>query len=777
MSGCSYPRAPRLFGSCRKGRECRARKASTVIFACAQRAPRRPGGTDFEPCRAASRLSCPANDYCKAYKSTLTSSFRDRCLHTLRQFHSSRPSILRADCTIARTVVRTPNQLAAHPPIPALADSAEGFQLLVDAVKDYAIFLLDTDGKVVTWNPGAEKMKGYLAEEIIGRHFSIFYPASAVQRGWPDHELRVALAEGRFEDEGWRVRKDGSTLWANVVITTLRDRSGRPLGFAKITRDLTERRRQEETLRQSEERLRLLVEGVRDYAIVSLTPEGRIASWNSGAERMHGYTAEEIIGRHCSAFLEDDEIDRDATRREQLRTGAHTRLESEGWRVRKDGSRFWANVVLTPLRDRDGRFAGYAQVTRDLTESKRAEALERAGKRTEQFLAMLAHELRNPLAPIINSLAVIHQDPTAEPVRTHHLQVIERQALHLARLVDDLLEVSRITSGKITIRREAIDLRSVVDRAVEATAPVFQGHSHSLQVEPGAEPLTVAGDSARLAQVLVNLLNNAAKYTPDGGTVSLRLVREDGQAVLRVRDNGVGMSEDLRQEAFGLFVQGERSLDRAEGGLGVGLALARRLVALHDGTIEALSDGPGRGSEFVIRLPVLAAKAGRAPAGRVSSASCRSSLRILVVDDNRDAADSLSLLLRLWGHDVCIAYDGNQALQRAAETRPQLVLLDIGLPGIDGYEVAGQLRAMSSMSTARLVALTGYSQPEDRRRAFDAGFDDHLVKPVDQEALTRLLAASPTPLTPVRRAVVRSPGRAHVRGSGERKRARARSTP
>jgi len=616
------------------------------------------------------------------------------------------------------------------------------FRLLVESVRDYAIFILDPQGYVTTWNAGAERMKGYTAREIIGQHFSVFFPQEMLDRGWPAHELKTARAEGRFEDEGWRLRKDGSRFWANVVITALRDASGELIGFSKITRDLTERRRHEEDIRHSEEQFRLMVEAVQDYAIFMLDPNGRVVSWNEGAQRIKGYKPSEIIGQHFSRFYPAERVAAGWPEHELQMARAHGRFEDEGWRLRKDGSRFWANVVITAVHDPSGTLRGFAKVTRDLTEKQRIETLEAEGQRITEFLAMLGHELRNPLAPIRNAVAVMGAKGTADPTTAWARQVIERQVSYLSRLVDDLLDVGRITSGKIMLQREPLDLMAVVSRALESARPMHDQRHQVVDVDLGSGPLPVDGDAARLMQVVINLLTNAAKYTPEGGHVWVRLRREGDEAVLSVRDDGVGMSADLVPRVFDVFVQGDRSLDRAEGGLGIGLTLVERLLALHGGTIKAHSAGVGEGSEFVVRLPVveLAAAEPSSPLSTKVERTRSRRLRVLVVDDNQDSRESLAMLLGFWGHDVLSASEGTEALNVARQERPDVVLLDIGLPGIDGYEVARRLLAQADKRRPALVAMTGYGQAEDRKRAREAGFALHLVKPVEPDALQRALA-------------------------------------
>jgi CheY-like chemotaxis protein len=389
-------------------------------------------------------------------------------------------------------------------------------------------------------------------------------------------------------------------------------------------------------------------------------------------------------------------------------------------------------------------------VTVDVTQRRKLEDnlrqlaadLSEADRKKNEFLAMLAHELRNPLAPIRNSLQVMRlaeDDPVvARPCR----ELIERQVQQLVRLVDDLLDVSRFTQGKVDLRKEWIDLREVVRSAVETSRPLIEAAGHTLTVELAPGPLVLQADPTRLAQIISNLLNNAAKYTDRDGRISLTAGPEGDEVVVRVRDTGVGISADMLPRIFDLFTQVDGSSQRAQGGLGIGLTLVRRLVALHGGSVQAFSAGRGRGSEFVVRLradpPEPTTPAKSAPAG--ADAKTASALRILIVDDNEDSADSLSTLMRLSGNEVRTATDGLAALATARDFSPNVVLLDIGLPGISGYEVAERLREQFDRSRLLLVAMTGYGQDDDRRRSREAGFDAHLVKPIDLDSLRAVLA-------------------------------------
>ncbi|WP_437279969.1 PAS domain S-box protein [Sorangium sp. So ce375] len=615
------------------------------------------------------------------------------------------------------------------------------FRMLVEGVRDYAIFMLDPEGRVTTWNAGAQQIKGYSAQEVIGSHFSRFYPAEAIARSWPQTELAEARRLGRFEDEGWRVRKDGSMFWANVIITAIHGPDGELRGFSKITRDLTERKRQEELLRESEERFRLLVDGVKDYAICMLDPEGRVATWNAGAEQIKGYSAQEVIGTHFSRFHPAEAIERGLPETALARARREGHFEDEGWRVRKDGSRFWASVVITPIHGPSGELRGFSKITRDLTERKRLEQMESNARQMEEFVAMLAHELRNPLAPLSNATSVLKLEGKDNAQIVWAAGLMERQVDQLVRLVDDLLDVSRITRGKIALESKRIDLADVVTRAVEAARTWIDAREQALEVQLPVEPVAIVqGDLARLTQVVNNLLHNAAKYTPPRGSIRITLEADDAQATLRIRDNGVGISPELLPHVFDLFTQGDRSLDRAEGGLGIGLTIVRRLVELHGGTVQALSEGPGGGSEFIVRLPRLTRPVATSTVGAPAAQAGRK-LRVLVVDDNRDSAESMALLLKRMGNEVHAVFDGASAVDLAARLLPDVVLLDIGMPGMTGYDVARALRRTPGLAALSLFAMTGYGQEADRRKTQEAGFDVHLVKPIRADVLKRHLAS------------------------------------
>jgi PAS domain S-box-containing protein len=628
--------------------------------------------------------------------------------------------------------------MSRSPPAVSEPASTDRFRLLVDAVQDYGIFMLDPQGVVISWNIGAERIKQYRPDEIIGQHFSVFYPPEAIAAEWPTEELRRAARDGRFEEEGWRIRKDGTRFWASVVITALKDEHGVLTGFGKVTRDLTERRLHEEAVRESEQRFRLLVESVRDYAIFMLSPEGIIESWNSGAQFIKGYSAQEVIGRHFSMFYRPEDLATGLPARELETALAVGRAEEEGWRVRRDGSVFWANVVIAPVYDAARQLRGFAKVTRDMSERRRLHELENSSKRMSEFLAMLAHELRNPLAPIRNAITILQLEPSPSPMVRSSRDMIDRQLSHMTRLVDDLLDVGRLTTGKIRFKAETVSYGQVVARSVEAVRPLMDARRHQLTVDMPDSGLWVQGDATRLAQVLQNLLTNAAKYTPEGGLIELKVWQEGTQLHTSVRDNGAGLTAQAINQIFELFSQGDAQTAAKESGLGIGLTLARSLVEMHGGALGATSAGPGQGSTFSFFLP----NAGTAGSSASDAPAPPPSATIMVVDDNRDAANSLAEILRLMDCQVKVAYDGPSALELARKQLPQVLMLDIGMPNMNGYEVLAALRAMPGGGRVTAAALTGYGTDEDKSRATAAGFDAHLTKPLDFSALQEFLQSA-----------------------------------
>ena len=509
------------------------------------------------------------------------------------------------------------------------------------------------------------------------------------------------------------------------------------------SRERAERRKAEAALREGEVRHRLVLDSIKDYAIVTTDTGGLVTGWTGGAAQVFGYDEAEVVGRPIDALFTPEDVEAGVPQREMVRTLRGARADDERWHVRRDGSRFWGGGVLVPLRDEAGALRGFTKVLRDMTERKRAEdALREADRRKDEFLAMLAHELRNPLSAIHNAVQLAMR-PGLPPDRVEWTrEVIAHQVRHLARLVDDLLDVSRITRGKIQLRKQPVALDEVARRAAETMRGEFEGRGHELAVEIGPGPLVADADPTRLEQVLVNLLTNAAKYTEAGGHVALSAGREGGEVVVRVRDDGVGMTPEMLSRVFDLFAQADDSLDRSKGGLGIGLTVAKGLVEMHGGKLSASSDGQGRGSEFTVRLPSadVAAPAGAGGEPDAAGAPEPAGARVLVVDDNEPTACSLAEMLRFSGHAVDLAHDGGEAIDAARRFRPDVILLDIGLPTLDGYQVARKLRHEDGFGDALIIAITGYGGDQAVSRSVDAGFDHHMVKPVDYDRLCELLA-------------------------------------
>jgi PAS domain S-box-containing protein len=489
------------------------------------------------------------------------------------------------------------------------------YGLLVESVQDYAIFALDPDGYILSWNAGAARLKGYTRQEIVGRHFSIFYPPEDIARGKTKWELEIAAREGRFEDNGWRIRKDGTQFWANVVITALRAPNGELVGFAKITRDLTERRDAEEELRQSEERFRLIVQTVKDYAIFMLDPHGNVATWNEGARRIKGYDADEIIGRHFSTFYPHTDLERGKPAWELEVAAREGRFEDEGWRIRKDGTQFWANVIITALLNTKGKLIGYAKVTRDLTERKASEeravrdasrlaAAEAASRTKSEFLATMSHELRTPLNAIGGYAELIDMGvagPINEEQRSYLMRIRNSQQ-HLLAIINDLLNYSRSEAGQVTYELGQVSLHEVVDSALPMMTPQAQSRDLTVAHGPCTPAVTAWADEQKVEQIVLNLLSNAVKFTPDGGRITISCAQGEDRATITVSDSGPGIPADKFEAIFEPFVQLGRTLTSQQQGTGLGLAISRDLARAMNGDL-AVGNTPGGGATFTLSLP------------------------------------------------------------------------------------------------------------------------------------------------------------------------------
>jgi PAS domain S-box-containing protein len=972
------------------------------------------------------------------------------------------------------------------PSVPSL--TWDDCRLLVESVTDYAIFMLDPDGYVATWNAGAEKIKGYSADEIAGKHFSVFYVEADVAAGKPASLLEAAARDGRVEDEGWRVRKDGTRFWANVVITALRDASGQLRGFGKVTRDSTERRAAEEHLRQSEERFHSLVDAVLDYAIYMLDPEGHVATWNPGAQRLKGYSAAEIVGKSFTTFFPPEDAAEGKPERELAEARRHGRFEDEGWRVRKDGTRFWANAILTAVHDDQGTLIGFAKVTRDLTARREAEenerrlireraarnaaeeaerkvrdseeryralsarleiilegvadgitvldragalvfansaaarlfgfesaevlmraspgpvtdhfdlfdeqgrpfntqllparlviqgapsatatvhihdratgrrwwsairsspvlaqdgttelviniwhdvtaahrsnrdsrylaeatvalgssmetdeflaafarglvpeladwcsiyllegdrlrnvvsthadpeklafaqeyqrrfppdpskpgiwnvvrslkpeihndigdaflqraasdadqlamlravgmkavavapillgttvlgvisiistdsirrydnshlallmqlgeraaiaidraqlyraaqeaarAAEEANRAKDDFLATVSHELRTPLSAILG-WATLLKDRVSDPEFVKPIQSIHRNAQAQVRIIEDILDVSRIISGKFHIDPKPVDLLEVARQALDVVRPSAVAKSISLTLTSERQFCLLVGDPERLQQVIWNLLTNAVKFTPSGGSVSLAIAQVDHQVVVTVTDTGSGVEPSFLPYVFDRFRQADASSTRSTGGLGLGLSIVKHIVERHGGRVEAFSRGRGTGATFSIRLPVNALQSDSTspvatqPPPPKRKLPLLDRVRVLVVDDEADARDVLVALLEQAGAVASAARSATEAIEAFQRSRPDIVLSDLAMPGEDGFSLLARLRKLPGGHDVPVVALTAHARGEDRTKVLAAGFKAHLAKPIEREALTTAVA-------------------------------------
>jgi PAS domain S-box-containing protein len=633
----------------------------------------------------------------------------------------------------------------ARDPLIRMADTVPlneaAFSQVVSGVEDHAIFLLTPEGSVASWNTGAERLLWYRAGEIIGKHFRAFYSPEDVDGELPRQELDFARARGSYVEEGWRIRSDGSRFWARVELNAIGGRENRLQGFLLVMRDLTEQREARAALRRTEERFRRLVERVEEYAIFMLDPKGYVVTWNRGALRMKGYKAEEIIGKHFSCFYTPEALSERLPER-NLRVAARERqFEGEGWRVRRDGRRFWASVVITALFDEDGDLEGFAKVTRDLSEKRKIEALQEADRQKDEFLAVLAHELRNPLAPIRNALHLMDQPDVAASEVDRAMDVAKRQVRHMGRLLDDLLDLTRVGRGILDLNKETIDVRSVITSSIESVRSTAEERRHELAMNLPPDPVWVEADGVRLEQVVMNLLNNATNYTDDGGWIQVTLERDGAEAIIRVRDSGIGIEERELPRIFTLFVRGEPRHGYPVAGTGIGLALVKRLVEAHGGQVAAFSEGLGKGSEFVVRLRTSNYAPGidRAQQEKGSHSASAVRLRVLVVDDNLDSAESLAMVLRTTGHEVRVANAPKAAIEIVPTFLPQVIILDIGLPEMDGYELCRRLRRLFDLRGVTLIALTGWGQMRDLQMSKKAGFHHHLVKPVEPSLLLKLL--------------------------------------
>jgi PAS domain S-box-containing protein len=618
--------------------------------------------------------------------------------------------------------------------------------LLTEAVPDFAMLGMDADGRITSWGDGARRLLGYEAEEVLGKLGSLLFTPEDRAAGLPQRELKTAAASGSAADENWIVRKDGSRFWGSGFSSARKGQGGELLGFVKILRDLTEREQALHALHESELRLQAALAAADMGTWLWQVPTDK-QTLDKNLHTLLGITGGRTVHNleDFLTFIHPD--DRAQVREAFLRSVREGTALLVDFRVPwPDGTVRWLRDKGEAFRDSQGHVEYLTGACVDITDHKHMEEeLREANRRKDEFLAMLGHELRNPLAPLRSVTEILRRQKLQGQDLERAYAMMDRQVSHLTRLIDDLLDVSRITRGLVDLRKESVDLAQVADQAVEMAAPVIEGRGHQLSVDLPRKPLQIEGDATRLTQVVFNLLNNAAKYTEPGGRIWLSVEREDGQAVVQVRDNGSGMPAELVPRVFDLFTQGERTLDRSQGGLGLGLTLVKRLVEMHGGRVEARSNGPGKGSEFVVRLPALSPEGTMAPPALVPGPrqAAAQVARALVVDDNFDVAESMTWMLEGLAKEIRMAHSGPQAIESARVLRPDIILCDIGMVGMDGYEACRRLRAELGLEKTIIAAVSGYGSEEDRRRSQEAGFDRHLVKPIsraDLEELVRIAA-------------------------------------
>jgi len=639
-----------------------------------------------------------------------------------------------------------------------LRQSEERFRLLVEGAQDYAIFMMDLEGRVVSWNTGAERILGYSEAEALGRESACFFTPEDVERGGPEQELRLAATEGRAEDDRWHVRKDGSRFWATGVVTPLQE--GALQGFVKIMRDMTDRKQIEERLRLQNRAMEETLNGI-VITDASLFDNPIIYS-NPAFEKISGYAKAEILGRNCR-FLQGPATDQSvrAELRQAIQVGRHCQVVIENYR--KDGTRFWNELAIAPVRDERGQLTHFIGVHTDVTERQQAEEdreqllqaeqaarskAEAANRLKDEFLATLSHELRTPLNSMLGWMQLLRTRKLSPATTARALETVERNAKFQKQLIEDLLDLSRIIRGKFHLETGACDLVPVIEAALDTIRPAAQ--SKSIHLETVFTSVGgVLGDPDRLQQIVWNLLANAVKFTPKKGRVEVRLQQVGSVAQIQVSDNGKGISGEFLPYVFERFLQADSTSTRSYGGLGLGLAIVRHLVELHGGTVKADSPGEGQGATFTVSLPLVGrniemdAFSVREAQSKTVSAMALEGVRMLVVDDEADTLELLSTVFEQCRAKVTAVASVGQAIAALEQAQFDVLVSDIGMPGEDGYSLMRKVRALSPAAGGQIpaVALTAYARAEDCRRALAAGFQMHVAKPINPDELVASVAS------------------------------------
>lgn len=626
------------------------------------------------------------------------------------------------------------------------------FKTMVENIKDYALLMLDVKGNVRTWNPGAKRLIGYDSEDIIGKHFSIFYPEEDKKNGKPEQELERVLKNGKEQVENWRIRKDGSKFWADVLMTTAKDQNGRLLGFVKIVRDLTERRESE--LRSDV--FRMMVENVKDYAIFMLDVHGNILTWNQGAKRLNGYDTEEIVGKHFSIFYSEEDKKAGKPDREIREILEHGKVEDEDWRVRKDGSKYWANVIITTIKDKQGNLVGFVKVVRDLSERRAAEqrtisAYEESAKLKSEFLANMSHEIRTPMNGIMSAANLLKSTPLNQE-QQDLVDILLQSGDSMVKLTNDILDYSKMESDRIYVVTDPFDLIQEITDIVHNYEKMVKGPVQMKLQISNSVPRWVKGDRLRFHQVLSNLVDNAVKFTNEGDIDVTVVVRVEDRVepdktfrlVTEVKDTGIGISEDDMERLFSPFSQLEAFATKRYRGTGLGLAISRRSVQLMGGDIKVESE-LGKGSKFTFTVTLLGmdqTKKNDKELGKPSDTDVRMpqshEIRILIAEDNRiNQTVAIRVLKKLGYQHVLLAENGQEAVTMFAQEHPDVILMDIQMPVMDGYEATKEIRKLDK--NIPIIAMTANALKGDMEKCLEAGMNGYIPKPINIPNLAKML--------------------------------------
>lgn len=660
-----------------------------------------------------------------------------------RVFAENRALIEQNTITIARLRTEISLREAADSKLEA---SLRRRRLVLDTTHD-AFVCTDADGVIIEWNDAATRTFGYARDAVMGRPIlDALFPARCkaryaeldVFKSAPQQNADTPLHRSRTELIARRI--DGNEFPAELSVCPVQFDGHTELAY--FIRDVTERF----NARELDKRFRVLVDAIKDYAITMLDSHGHIMTWSAGSTQVMGYTQHEVIGRPTALFYTPEDVAAGRPQRDLELAAREGRVEMEEWRVRKNGTIFWANIITTALRDPNGALQGFAKITRDMSRRRRLEELEASSQRMSQFLALLGHELRNPLAPLRNAVSMLQLKTADHQAFVPEHELIDRQLSHLTRLVDDLLDAGRVTLGRVQIEPKPVSMQAIAQLSIEGSAPLLAAREQTLDVVLPDTPMFIEGDLTRMVQVVQNLLNNASKFSPAGASISLQVFRSGRLLAIRIHDSGRGIDPDAIDAIFNLFVQETPTEEQADkSGLGIGLTLARAIVDLHGGHIDAHSEGRGKGSVFTVWLPEFShAIDTEAVREEEPAPSQPVDLKVMVVDDNIDSADSMATLVQVLGHEAHAVYDGAAAIELAHTLQPHLVLLDLSMPKMTGFEALPHIRKALATPGAVIAAMTGLGTSEDRAKTEAAGFDLHLTKPVDLPELEGVLRIAVT---------------------------------